>query len=208
MKHYLGAIIVIWCVLGATLASAKNLGTVGVVYPIAETDFLQWIQTRLQEKLQSGEWQRWQQARTQNVLQLVDRPQPVSELTPAQENKSWLYDPTITLQHDIFDAQGRVQFPAGTRFNPLETLIWTKVLLLYNGDDPKQVEWAKKTAEHYHGKVLFILTQGSLSDQRQQLKQPVYFDQGGQLVHRFSIVHMPASVFQEGKQLRVTEIKR
>jgi len=52
------------------------------------------------------------------------------------------------------------------------------------------------------------LTQGSLSDQRQQLKQPMYFDQGGQLVHRFGMAHMPAVVFQDGKQLRVTEIKR
>ncbi len=208
MKRFLLAVIFIWCGLDATLVSAKNLGTVGVVYSIAETDFLQWIQARLQQKMQSGEWQRWQQARTQNVLQLADRPQPVSELTPAQENKSWLYDPTITLQHDIFDAQGRVQFPAGTRFNPLERVTWTKALLFYNGDDPKQVAWVKKTAEHYHGKVLFILTQGSLSDQRQQLKQPVYFDQSGQLVHRFGMAHMPAVVFQDGKQLRVTEIKR
>ncbi len=187
---------------------ADNKAVVGAVYPIAETDIRITMQQRLQEKIQSGEWARWQDRQTQNMFALADRPQPVSELTPAQENKSWLYDPTITLQHDIFDAQGRVQFPAGTRFNPLERVTWTKALLFYNGDDPKQVAWVKKTAEHYHGKVLFILTQGSLSDQRQQLKQPVYFDQGGQLVHRFGMTHMPASVFQDGKQLRVTEIKR
>ena len=207
MKKSILALVIIFYVLYAPLAPAKNLGVIGPVYPIAETDFLQWVQTRLQEKIQSGEFARWQEEQVNGIKNLADRPTPVMGLTPALQDKSWLYDPTLTLTHDLFDAQGNLRFPAGTRLNPLAKVTWTKTLVFYDGDDVAQVNWAMHLRHHIKGEVILILTQGSVSAQTKKLKQRVYFDQGGQLVQRFGITHLPASVTQKGRQLRVTEVK-
>ena len=38
-------------------------------------------------------------------------------------------------------------------------------------------------------------------------KSSVYFDQGGKLIKRFSIAQVPAIVRQEGKRLRIDELR-
>ena len=55
--------------------------------------------------------------------------------------------------------------------------------------------------------MLLILTQGSISEQTKAHNQRVYFDQGGQLVQRFGITHIPARITQVGEKLRITEVK-
>ena len=192
--------------LQANIIAAKDLGAVGTVYPIIETDFLKAIQQRLQEKIQHGEWKRWAQNQIQAIRIAADRPLPVVGLTPAQETRSWLMDPSWSIKQDGLDTDGPIALPTDLRFNPLAQVIWTKTLLFYNGDDPQQVAWVKQRNQQLQGQVLLILTQGSIAEQTQQLKQRIYFDQGGQLVQRFGITQMPASVEQEGKQLRVTEV--
>lgn len=207
MKKIILFLMILMLVLQTSFTLAKNLGMIGPLYPIAETDFLQWIHMRLQEKIQSGEFENWQVKQIQAIKNSADRPAPVIGLTPTMQTRSWLYNPTLTLTHNLLDAQGRVRMLAGTRLNPLDQITWTKTLLFYDGDDPAQMAWAKKMNQQLKGQVLLILTEGSISFQTQQLKQRVYFDQGGHLVQRFGITHVPASVSQEGKQLRIIEVK-
>lgn len=207
MRQIKISLLLLIYLLYVPLVMAKNLGVIGHVYPIIEIDFLQWIQTRIQEKINNGELTQWQIAQTASMHAYTDRPTPVTGLTPVQKNKSWLYDPTLTLTQDIFDAQGNTKLSAGTCLNPLNYITWTKILLFYNGDDTAQVNWVMQMDQQLKGQVMFILTQGSISEQTTKLNKRVYFDQGGQLVQRFGIQHLPASVMQEQKQLRITEIK-
>lgn len=193
MKKIFISFLMIMLVLQTSLTSAKNLGVIGPTYPLAETDFLQWIKSRLQEKIQNGEFANWQMEQIQAIKNSADRPEAVAGLTPTPQTRSWLYDPTLTLTHKLL--------------NPLDHVAWTKTLLFYDGDDPEQVAWAKKMNQQLKGQTLLILTKGSVSEQTQLFKQRIYFDQGGKLVSRFNINHVPATVSQEGKQLRVTEVK-
>lgn len=203
MKKIVIAILVLLYFLHVSLAVANNVGVIGTVYPIAETDFLQWVQTRLQEKNQSGELAHWQAMQAQTLQQYADRPTPVTGLTPALQTKSWLYDPTLTLTQEA----GEAPLPAGTHINPLGHVTWTKTLLFYDADDAAQVAWAMQLEQQLKGQAIFVLTQGSVVEQTQKFKKPVYFDQGGQLVQRFGITHIPAYITQAGKQLRITEVK-
>lgn len=207
MKKIIFFLFVLISSFCAPFSLAKNLGVMGTVYPITEADFLVWIKAHMQEKIQSGEFARWQSQQIQDIKYSADRPEPVAGLTQTQQTRSWLYDPTMTLTHDLLDAEGQVRLPAGTRFNPLDQVTWTQTLLFYNADDLAQVAWAQQMNQQLQGHVLLILTQGSVSQQTHTMKQRIYFDQGGQLVRRFGITHIPASVSQAGKQLRVREIK-
>lgn len=203
MKKIVIAILVLIYFLHGSLAVANNLGVTGTVYPIAETDFLQWVQTQLQEKTQNGEFMRWQAAQAKSLQHYADRPTPVTGLTPAQQTRSWLYDPTLTLTQEA----GEAPLPVGTHINPLDRVTWTKTLLFYDADDAAQVAWAIQMEQQLKGQIIFVLTQGSVVEQTQEFKKPVYFDQGGQLVQRFGITYIPAYITQAGKQLRITEVK-
>lgn len=203
MKKIVLALLTLMYLLPLPLAIAKNVGVIGPVYPIAETDFLQWVQTRLQEKTQSGELAHWQAMQAQTLQQYADRPTPVTGLTPAQQTRSWLYDPTLTLTQEA----GEAPLPVGTHINPLDRVTWTKTLLFYDADDAAQVAWAIQMEQQLKGQIIFVLTQGSVVEQTQEFKKPVYFDQGGQLVQRFGITYIPAYITQAGKQLRITEVK-
>lgn len=63
------------------VAQAKNLGTWGEMYPIAEQDMLTTIQTRLKAMEASGEMAREQEAFKQRVIENTLRPKPVTENT-------------------------------------------------------------------------------------------------------------------------------
>ena len=188
-------------------SSAKNIGVIGPTYPIGEEDFLQAIQNEMQQKVQSGEWAKWQQQQTTNLQNYADRPTPVDGLTPALETRTWLYDPTLVVPYDIRDGQNHIIAAAGSRFNPLDMLNWSTTLIFYDGDNPQQVTWVQQINQQLKGQYKLILVNGSVSQQAQHLQKRVYFDQGGQLVSRLKIEHTPALVTQEGKQLKITEIK-
>ena len=65
------------------MVQAKNLGTWGEMYPIAEQDMLTTIQTRLKAMEASGEMAREQEAFKQRVIENTLRPKP-EVLRPAR----------------------------------------------------------------------------------------------------------------------------
>ncbi|HVV69608.1 MAG TPA: type-F conjugative transfer system protein TraW [Gammaproteobacteria bacterium] len=200
---------IVWLMLSCLTftASAKNIGVIGQTYPIQEQDFLQTIQQEMQQKVQSGEWAKWQAQQTANLQNYADRPTPVDGLTPTLETRTWFYDPTLIVPYDIRDTNNRLIAANGSQFNPLDILTWTYALIFYDGDNPQQVAWVQQMDQEYQGKTKLILVNGSVKEQMQHFQKRVYFDQGGHLISRLNITHIPALVVQEGKQLKITEVK-
>ena len=58
------------------------------------------------------------------------------------------------------------------------------------------------------GPIKLILTKGAPLALMEELKAPVYFDQGGFLVKKLGIHHVPAIVTQEKLRLRIEEIEQ
>jgi conjugal transfer pilus assembly protein TraW len=59
----------------------------------------------------------------------------------------------------------------------------------------------------HEGKVKVILTGGSYLELMRRWQRPVYFDQQGKLVARLGIRQVPALVSQDGRRLRIDEIR-
>lgn len=187
---------------------AKDLGAIGTTYPIAETDFVQMAQAKLQHKIDNGDFARWQLQQSAELKSSADRPAAAPGLQPALQTRRWLFDPSFIVPSDIKDANGRLLLPAGASLNPLSTLHWSKTLLFFDSDHSEQVEWAVKQNQALNGKGLLILVNGSLHDTALHFpRQRIYFDQGGRLIHRLQITHVPAMVGQAGEQLQITEVK-
>lgn len=175
--------------------------------PIAEANFVQHIQTEVQQKVASGEWTQWQTHQMEALQHYTDQPPVVIGLTPALETRSWFYDPTIIIPYGIDDTNGHLLLAAGSHFNPLNIVTWKTTLIFYDGNNPKQQQWAKQINQQLKAQATFILVDGSISQQAEALQRRVYFDQNGQLIKKLQITHTPALVVQAGKLLKVTEIK-
>ena len=169
------------------VAQAKNLGTWGEMYPIAEQDMLTTIQTRLKAMEASGEMAREQEAFKQRVIENTLRPKPVDGLTLAQENTTHYIDPSLTVSEDLKDHQGRVFARKGQVINPLDTVPFTDTLYFIDADNR------------------IILVNGDVREATNALNTRIYFDQDGSLSRKFALKAIPARVTlaEDRRRLRV-----
>ncbi|WOB11130.1 type-F conjugative transfer system protein TraW [Piscinibacter gummiphilus] len=200
-------IVVCSLLLAFTLTStAKDLGSLGPTYPIAEKNLLDEIMSNLRRMEASGELKKRQEAATAKAKDYVFNPKPLAGLSKATQSRTFYYDPTLVLDRNITDHNGTILFPAGTRKNPLEVVTMSKHLLFFDARDAKQVAKAQELTALYQGKVKPILVGGSYMDLMKTWGRPVYFDQQGSLVKKLGITRVPALVSQEGRRLRIDEL--
>lgn len=185
---------------------AKDFGVQGATYKIREENFLHEIQTKLKEAEKSGKITKLQNEMKKQTIARTNRPKEVSGITRAEESRVWLYDPSVSLDHDLHDQNGQVFYRAYTKVNPLDNISLSKALIFIDGDDKEQVNWALKQDKKRKSHVKIILVKGAVIDLMRQTKVRFYFDQNGILTSRFSILHTPALVEQEGKVLKISEV--
>jgi conjugal transfer pilus assembly protein TraW len=130
-------------------------------------------------------------------------PAPVATITPTLEHRSYLFNPSVSLSQDLFDHNQVRFYKAGDSVNPLDSLTLSKEYLFIDGDKPLQVEWAKRTQNHKRIAIILVKGDPMRLMYRQNIK--VFFDQEGAMTSRFQLSHVPCSLAQEGKMLRITE---
>jgi conjugal transfer pilus assembly protein TraW len=188
------------------LARARDLGTIGPVYPIQEPHLLDFIRQRLQDKERSGELKKLEEQARVRGIDAVTHPKLVAGIKLAETARTFYFDPTFTLDRNVLDDKGNLLFPAGTRKNPLEIVALSKHLLFFDARDKRQVTRARELIAFYRGRVKPILVGGSYLDLMKAWRAPVYYDQQGVLTHRLGITQVPAIVSQEGLRLRIDEL--
>ena len=186
-------------------AGAKDLGTMGHLFPIAEPDLLDFIGQRLQGMKDSGEMDRIQREAEARVKAHAVRPDPVVGLTPAKADRTLHYDPTFTVRETIRDMRGNVIARAGDQVNPLDKVPFSETLYFIDGDNPAQMKWVK---QQLSGQVNFkvILVNGNIRDSSNALDEPVYFDQYGTLTTKFGFEHTPVRISRDDRTLKVEEV--
>ncbi len=188
-------------------ALALDLGRVGPVWPVAEPDLLALIQSRLEEKQRSGELARIQAEFEARSRRAIESPAPVAGLVRTRTPRSFLFDPTVTAPEPVRDHEGRVLVAAGTRVNPLDYVGLSQPLIFFDARDRDQVGVALALRQRHQGRARLILTGGSFIDFMKRHDLRVYYDQQGLLVQRLGIRQVPALVTQEGRMLRIDELK-
>lgn len=208
--------ITLGCFLSAPLY-AKSLGVIGQTFEIVEMDMLDWIQARLAQLQANGEMAKMEDQFKEQVKRSVTRPTPVEGLTTTLSPTSYFVDPSLTLAEDIRNEKGEVLFPKGLTINPFDSSTWpsnvplppmalSKQLAFLDGDDKKQIAWAKAyRAAHPDVTVKWILTSGEPEAVFKALGERIYFDQQGNITRKLTIKHIPTLAKQEGKQWMMQE---
>lgn len=186
-----------------TQTQAKDFGQQGTLMEIQEKSLLQVMLDKLNKMQGDGALEKHQKEIAEKAKQRIQRPVPVSHLKRADEETIFFFDPTLVVQDDIRDHQGKSIAAKGTRVNPLEQLAWGQPMVFFNGDDPAQREWVFANFQEAD----FVLTCGAPLDVSEKYGHHIYFDQGGSLVKKLGIFALPAVVVQEGLLLKITQVK-
>lgn len=191
---------------GSQCAMAKTLGVHGKTYPIGEQDLVQVIEAKLstmQKTGKLGELEKTMKARAQSV---IERPAPVAGITKTVHERKYFFNPSITVAENLYDHQGQLIHQKGSILNPLDHINLSKPLLIIDGDDNSQIEWAL-LQEKMFGNATIILIKGPVMSLRKKHNREVFFDQQGVICKRFMIKQVPARIQQQGKQLLIEELQ-
>ena len=185
-------------------ADARDLGTHGPLFPISEPSILDLIQSRLTAMETSGELLSMQQDMQDRTRAYVQRPRPVPGLRRATEHRYYDVDLSVTVQRDLTDHRGVVFARAGDVINPLDYSLFSKRIVLLDGDDPEQVAWA--LAHGTELDTLLILTNGAPLQLTSDHGRRFYFDQDGAISARFGIGALPAQIVRGDQVMHVHEV--
>jgi conjugal transfer pilus assembly protein TraW len=200
-----GALVILCSLTLSSAGQASDHGVVGQTFPVIETDLLSVIEQRLQNLQASGGIDRMNAEFARRAEAKVRRPTPVAGITPATQARVWAFDPTIIIEKDVKDQKGNFVARAGQTVNPLDFVAMHQALVFVDGDDKAQMEWA--TSEYSDLKAKIILVSGSPIEEMTARKRRFYFDQEGRLTGKFGVRHTPAVAEQDGKVIKVSEIK-
>lgn len=188
----------------ANRTAETDLGTVGPVRGIAEPDLVGLIKARMADVDVEGRAKRavstyWHRA------SFIDVPK-------AKERRIRYFDPTIETENDLRDHEGRLIAPAGTKINPLAALPFTSRIIIFDGTDAAERQWAKERVLDDRNTIL-ITTRidrdvgwPAWKTLHEGLGHPVYLLQA-QIAERFALAATPTLIeaAPDGKNLMILE---
>lgn len=187
-------------------AWSESLGVYGDTWGIDEPDVVNYIKARLSAFQKDGTLDKIKKTAQEKAIHHMEYPDAVSGITPAKKNLTWYIDPTFTEPHDVLDASGKVIIPAGTTFNPLNFGGLKTEYIFIDQRNQSEVDFAKHEMDT-HPITRVVLTAGRWIILSNLWHVMVYYDQGGKLTSKLGITHTPSVLTQDGKLLKVTEVK-
>lgn len=185
--------------LGVSSVHAKELGTFGMTYRIAERDALAEIEERTKQV-------DWNKVLDKRKVENFQGPPDRVRLPHAKRNRSFPVDMTYTTEIDVPDGKGGILYPKGYTFNPLDYVTYPKTLVVIDGTDPEQVKWFAASEYDKRLDVTLLLTEGSFGPISKRISRPLFYADR-KIVERLKLQAVPSVVRQKGRMMEVTEVK-
>ena len=174
----------------------KTLGVVGETYPIVEPDVVAELKEEVAKtKLSDDEFSEQMKSY---------QPEDLHHLPRATMDRTFLVDMTHTLDRDLLDGDGKVIYPRGFTFNPLDYVSFSGGMLVIDGSDPMQVKWFTKTHYANNHRIRLLLSGGYAYKLIEELKRSVFY-LTDEIADRLQLTAVPSLVIQQNKKLQVRE---
>nr|AKS10401.1 conjugal transfer protein TraW [Rickettsia endosymbiont of Ixodes pacificus] len=203
-----------------------DFGKQAATYEVAEEGFVAMVKSRLA----AIDLQQYQEEMRTIATKKVLEPEPVLGIRATNEPREFWYDPSLLVTEDIKLPDGKVLHKAGTKVNPLDHMDFDRELIFIDGRSSEQIEWLKQRLKMNKQKkevdnntqedntqesrelgdnleIRIILVGGKILELQEDIGRTLYFDQAGELTSKFGIEQVPALVVQDGKKLKIREIK-
>ena len=182
----------------ATKVYAADLGIWGESSAITEEDFETHIVKQL-KALGEDKLKAHQEQIKDKIVANIKRPKAVKNITKATANLSRFYDPSLTLNENIYNEKMQLLYQAGTKINPLEKKAFAEIWIFIDGDDQAQVEFAKGYQTEKTKKI--ILVNGAPGTQ--QDGSFFFYDQAGSISRKLGITKVPSVVSQAPNRAQI-----
>jgi conjugal transfer pilus assembly protein TraW len=182
-----------------------ELGQYGPLSDIAESDIIEEMKQRaagldfkaMKQRALNGYW----------------RQAHFETLTPATTNRERWIDPTVRIARDIRTPSGELIAMAGSRVNPLAHIAFNRLMIVFDGAIPEQIEKASEVAKEAGTRRPVFLATGlnrergweTLAEMEKRLSGPVYL-LTPDLRERFAVEHTLSVVEAVGERFRIKEI--
>jgi conjugal transfer pilus assembly protein TraW len=190
-------LIFVVLVSGPASGAIKDLGVVGKSYPVVEPDVVAELKEEAARKNRFGDDAFLERMKTY-------QPEDIHNLPRATMDRTFLVDMTYTLDRDLLDGDGKVIYPRGFTFNPLDYVSFSGGMLVIDGNDPVQVKWFKETPYADNHQVRLLLSDGYAYELIKQLKRSVFY-LTDEIAGRMQLSAVPALIIQKGDRLQVRE---
>ena len=179
-------------------AAHRDLGTLAETYPVAEPNALKQIQHKARTMTFELE--------KQKIINMVKNFRPTTiRLERAEQDRTFRVRTVNTLDADITDQYGRIIYPEGYKFNPLEHIANPAHYVFIDGTDPDQIQWFNESPYATSFDTVLMITDGRWIDVMKSVKFRVYYALPA-VIDKFQIRAVPAVVKQENDHLVVREI--
>ena len=123
----------------------------------------------------------------------------------AEETTTRRHVLNYTLPFDIKDHNGRIIYPKGYSFNPLDYVKIPFVVVFFDGTSGKELEWLKKSGFLKRPDTMLVAVKGNIYDLNLQLKKTVYAG-SKDMLGIFGVEKTPSYVYQESNYFIITEV--
>lgn len=177
--------------------ATTDLGIVGEVYPVAESD--------VREEMKREAMANWERQKKE-YQEKISAYQPVDlhQLPRARQDRSFLVDMSFTIDRDVKDKDGRVVYAKGSTFNPLEYMQLSIGLVVIDGSDAAQVKWFRESPYNKNHRVKLLLSGGYAQELITALNRAVFY-LSGDVAERLRLTAVPCVAVQQGRHMQVTE---
>lgn len=187
-----------------------DLGVQGPLEDLAERDLIEEMIARAGQI----DWQQKKEAALSRVWTNL----PIEELTPAQQGRKRLVDPTFTVNQDLTLPDGTMLARKGERINPLDRRQFDRLLVVFDGSSQREIAYVKAHLDKWRTeakiapqRVRLILTGIDRErgwDSYQSLMN--FFDDEifvltPEVKQSFALEHHPCIVYADGRTFTVEE---
>lgn len=199
MRHILLATLCI------SVLAGKTLPTEGQTWPFAEKNAIQELQ-EIAERDKDIINARMDKAKKEAAEKVKKYKAPnTTKLLRTTKKEVFYPDMSYELERDIRDAQGRLLYPKGFKFNVMDYTALNIRIVVFDPTDKPQMEWFIKSGHNESLSDMILITDGAAYEIIEKLNRPVYY-LTKPITDRFKLKHSPCIIEQEGKRIKVTEV--
>lgn len=173
----------------------------GDIFEFAENDMLKDITNAIQSKKPELE-QKIKDIKEANKEKINNyKPKDMITLESAFKDNIFYPDMTYTNPDDIYDNNGKILYPKGFKFNPLDYQTLHYQMIVINGNNQEEINWLIKDNIKYK----ILLSDGNYQEVSKLLNQPVFYAIP-KITDKFNLKYTPSVITQIGNKIEVKEI--
>ncbi len=199
-KLFLYLIVYLFCFPQTCFSELIDLGTFGETYEIQEKDIVELIK----EKTSDADVKKIQGEYVKKIKEYKPKGFNIEKVS---KTGTHYYSPEVVLSEPLLDHKGNILLPAGYSDNPLYYKSFKPIVIFFDGNDEKQINYVLNLSKTIYKdkEIIFIATDGNVFNLMDKHNRRMYFATDF-IIKTLDIKHVPSIAYQEGFLIRIDEI--